>query len=166
MNQPINQIKDINKQFTKGTHLFNGILKDKFKFKYNPINDGVLKEIANKYKKGDKRPSYDDYEPDPACIPMPTDLLRHELDKDDMMMDTIIDLCDSDGIPLRWRYLCDDFDARDWVGCPIKKYEIDAIEKKRKIYERRAIKKKQEYLKRRVKAKKLHEESKKIKIKN
>ena len=181
--------QDLSKEWVKGTHLFNGVLKAKFKFPYNPHNDGVLNEIANNYKKGDKRPVFD-CEPDPALIPMPTDMLRHEIDKDEMMMDTILDLCDKDGLPLRWKYLCDDFDdvremmeaedffdvfpnsdemryfvARDWVGCPIKKHEIDSIERKRKIYEKRAFEKQLQYQKRKAKAKKLHEQSKKLNIK-
>ena len=61
MNQPKKEITDINKSYCKGTHLFNGVLKDKFKFKYNPSNDGVLDEIANKFKKGDKRKVYEDW---------------------------------------------------------------------------------------------------------
>lgn len=184
MNQPKKEITDINKSYCKGTHLFNGVLKDKFKFKYNPSNDGVLDEIANKFKKGDKRKVYEDWEPDPACIPMPTQLLRHELDRDEMLQETILELCDKDGFPLRWKYLCDDFDdvremmeaedffdvfpasedmryfvARDWVGCPIKKQEIDSIERRRKIYEKKAYQKQVEYQKRKAKAKKLQEES-------
>ena len=181
----MNQNPDLGKEYSKGTQLFNGVLKDKFKFPYNPINDGVLKEIANGFKK--KKPTIEDCEPDPSMIPLPTQMLRHELDKDLMLMDTILELCDKDGMPLRWKYLCDDFDdvremieaedffdvfpnsdemryfvARDWIGCPIKKYEIDAIEKKRKIYERRAYEKQKQYYERKKKAKKLHDQSKKM----
>ena len=180
---------DLSKEYTKGTQLFNGVLKDKFKFPYNPYNDGVLKEIANGFKKKDKPPTIDDYDPDPSMIPMPTHLLRHELDKDCMLMDTILELCDKDGMPLRWKYLVDDFDdvremieaedffdvfpasdemryfvARDWVGCPIKKHEIDQIEKRRKIYEKRAFEKQQQYRQRKAKGKKLQKESK-LKVK-
>ena len=41
---------------------------------------------------------------------MPTELLKHEIDKDIMLQDTILGLCDKDGVPLRYRYLGNDLD--------------------------------------------------------
>ena len=148
------------------THLFNGILQQKFKTPL-PDQSGALKAIA---RRGAKDSKLYDIEVDESMIPMPSVLLQHELDNDIMLQDTILSLCDKDGMPLKWKYLANDMEdvmelvqsepffeqipmcedyyyhvARDWVGCPINKYEIDSIARQRKVFEKRALKKRQEY---------------------
>ena len=58
-------------------------------------------------------------------------------------------LCEEffDKIPMSKDYSY--FVARDWIGCPINKYEIDSISRQRKIFEKRALKKVNEYNKKR-----------------
>ena len=165
------------------TTLFNGVLKDKFKF---PIVSDSQEAVADGALKDDWEPNKKEYdcEPDPSMLPMPTELLRHELDRDTVLQDTILSLMDKDGVPLRWKYLADDFDdvvnlldgedffdnmpmpdvyryhvARDWVGCPISKHELEAYEVRRKAYEKIAFDKLRELKQRRIKGKKLQEES-------
>ncbi len=150
----------------KTTALFNGALKDKFK---SPLPDqtSALRALA---RGGACDKKVYDITLDESMIPLPTELLKHELDNDVMMQDTILGLCDKDGTPLKWKYLadtmddvrellqcesffnqipmCDDFNyfvARDWMGVPVKKYEIDSIARQRKIFEKRAMKKRQDY---------------------
>jgi len=152
------------------TNLFNGVLKEKFKHPL-PNQDGAFKALARGHKKDDK--TYD-IEINQAKIPLPTELLKYELDKDDMLIDTLLNICDKNGVPFKWKYLTDDledvmeliqceeffdkipmskdysyFVARDWIGVPINKYEIDSISRQRKIFEKRAIKKVNEYNKKR-----------------
>ena len=67
------------------TNLFNGVLKEKFKHPL-PNQDGAFKALARGHKKDDK--TYD-IEINQAKIPLPTELLKYELDKDDMLIDTL-----------------------------------------------------------------------------
>ena len=154
------------------SNLFNGVLKSKFK---TPLPDqtSALKAIARNGCKDNK--TYDIDEIDETKIPMPSVLLQHELDNDEQLQDTILGLCDENGIPLKWKYLANDMDdvmeliscesffnqipmcneynyfvARDWMGVPVNKYEVDSIAKQRKIFEKRAMKKRCDY-ERRVK---------------
>lgn len=159
--------------------LFNGQLKGKFKTPVNEIDPAV---IANNLETDT---TLYDYKVEPNKVPMPLELLKHELDKDVMLQDTILGLCDKEGMPLKWKYLAHDIDdvmdllhtedffdlipmseeytyhvARDWVGCPMKKSEMDKAEYQRKIFERKAKEEILNHEKRIQKAKKLHKESK------
>ena len=97
-------------------------------------------------------------------IPLPTALLAHELDNDEMLQDTLLNLCDSSGVPFKYKYLanstddvmeimkcdefldrmpmCEEFNyyiARDYMGCPITKSEVDKNVYERCIFEKRAM---------------------------
>jgi len=153
--------------------MFNGRVKENYK---HPIDNKHCDEIV------DNRLFEVKLEPDK--IPMPTTLLKHEIDKDEVLQDTILGLCDKDGLPLRYRFLGNDLDnvieclqaeeffdnipmpdefvyftARDWLGCPISKNEMDAMTFNRKIYERRAMEEREAYKLRVEKAKKMRKES-------
>lgn len=155
------------------THLFNGRVKDNYK---HPIRNEYCNEIV------DNRLFEVKLEPDK--IPMPTELLKHEIDKDTVLQDTILGLCDKDGMPLRYKFLGNDLDnvmeclqaeeffdnipmpeeflyftARDWLGCPISKKEMDAMTFNRKIYEKRAMEEREAYKLRVEKGKKMRAES-------
>ena len=105
-----------------------------------------------------------DYTLDESKIPLPTELLAHEIDNDVVLQDTLLNLCDSEGMPFKYKYLvndcedmmeilkCDDFldkmpmsdefnyfVARDYMGCPISKREIDRSAFERRVYEKRAM---------------------------
>ena len=159
--------------------LFNGQLKGKFKTPVNMIDPRVA---ANNLETDT---TLYDYKVEPSKVPMPLELLKHELDRDEMLQDTILGLCDKEGTPLKWKYLANDIDdvmellqtedffelipmseeyayhvARDWVGCPMKKSEMDKAEYQRKIFERKAKEEVLNHEQRVQKAKKLHKESK------
>ena len=148
------------------TNLFNGHLKNKFKTKL-PNQDSALRCIARGCKNDDT--VYEETV-DETKVPLPTALLCHEMDTDLTLQDTILGLCDKDGMPLKWKYLADNmkdvmellkaedfFDqmpmtetynyyvCRDWMGVPVSKYEIDSISRQRKIFEKRAMLKRQQY---------------------
>ncbi len=155
------------------THFFNGRVKDNYK---HPIRSDYCNEtIENRLF---------EVKLEPDKIPMPTDLLKHEIDKDTVLQDTILGLCDKDGVPLRYKFLGNDLDnvmeclqaeeffdnipmpeefvyftARDWLGCPISKKEMDAMTFNRKIYEKRAMEEREAYKSRVEKGKKLRAES-------
>ena len=160
--------------------LFNGVLKEKFKHPL-PNQDGAIKAMARGNSVDDK---IREYTLEPQKIPLPTQLLKHELDRDETLQDTLLGLCDKDGCPLRLKYLCEDledvmellsceeffdnmpmsnefnyFVARDWVGAPVSKYELDAIDRQRRIFEKRAMKVNQERKKRLAKGKKMRQKS-------
>ena len=162
------------------THLFNGVLKDKWKHPL-PSQEGALRAMARGGKCDDKL--YEDTL-DVSKLPMPKDLLAYEMDKDVTVQDTVLGLCDSTGFPLSYKYLANDLDdvmdiiqteeffdhmpmlkdysyfvARDWIGYPIQKHEVDSIVRQRKIFEKRAIKKSREYRERVKKGKRLREKS-------
>lgn len=155
------------------THLFNGRRKENYK---HPIHNRNCNEIV------DNRLFEVKLEPDK--IPMPTELLKHDLDKDTVLQDTILGLCDKNGLPLRYTFLTNDLDnvmdclqgeeffdnipmpdeflyftARDWLGCPISKSEMDAMTFNRKIYEKRALEERMAYKLRVEKGKRLRAES-------
>ena len=72
------------------THLFNGILKDKFKTTL-PSQESAFKCIARRGNKDDK---IYDMVVDESKIPMPSCLIAHELDNDETLQDTLLGLCD------------------------------------------------------------------------
>lgn len=159
--------------------LFNGRLKEKFKTPIKTIDPQV---IANGMETDT---TLYDYKVEPSKVPMPLELLKQELDRDEMLQDTILSLCDKEGMPLKWKYLTNNIDdvmdllhtedffdlipmseeytyhvARDWVGCPIRKSEMDKMEYHRKVFERKAKEELLNHEKRVRKAKQLHKESK------
>jgi len=162
------------------SHLFNGVLKPKWKTPL-PSQDAALKAMARGYER-DKR-VYE--EPlNTNKIPMPLELQLHEMNKDEVLQDTILGMCDEQGFPLCYKYLANDLDdvmeviqtnsffdhmpmlkdysyfvGRDWIGYPIQKYEMDSIARQRKIFEKRAIKKSREHRERLKKGKKMQEKS-------
>ena len=154
-------------------YLFNGKVQDKYK---HPVSDRRMDDII------DNR--LFEIHLEPSKIPMPTELLKQEIDKDTVLQDTILGLCDKNGLPLRYTFLTNDLDdlmdclkgeeffehipmpddfvyftARDWLGCPISKKEMDSITFNRKIYERRAMEERMAYKLRVEKGKRLRAES-------
>jgi len=153
--------------------LFNGHIKDNFKM---PIKNVFCSEFIN-----DK---LQEINLEPSKVPMPTELLRHELDRDEKLQDTILGLCDKNGYPLKWKYLAnnledvmsllqteeffdhipmsDDFTyhvARDWCGVPLTKKEMSNTEFQRKVFERRALEERKGYEERIKKAQQMRSES-------
>ena len=151
------------------TNLFNGVLNEKFKHPL-PNQDGAIKALARNNTTETK--SYN-CEFDTSKLPLPIELLKHELDVDIQLQDTILGICDKDGVPFKLKYLCETLDdvreliqteeffnkipmtdeisyfiSRDWIGRPVSKWEVDAISRQRRIFEKRAFKKRQEYQKR------------------
>ena len=157
------------------TNLFNGALKDKFKHAL-PSQDRVIRALARNNTTDNK--TYN-CEFDTSKLPLPIELLKHELDVDTQLQDTLLGICDKDGMPFKMKYLCETLDdvreliqteeffnkmpmtdeisyfiSRDWIGRPVSKWEIDAITRQRKIFEKRAFKKRQQYYKRQEQLKK------------
>ena len=62
--------------------------------------------------------------------------------------------------------MCEEFSyfvARDWIGRPISKFELNSIERQRRIFEKRAFKKRQQY---ETRKKKMEKHKPKIQIKD
>ena len=159
--------------------LFNGQIENKFKMPYN--NDVFCSEVVN-----DK---LQEITMEPGKVPMPTELLRHEIDRDEKLQDTILGLCDKNGYPLKWKYLANNLEdvmsllqteeffdyipmsedftyhvARDWCGIPITKKEMSNTEFMRRIFEKRAMEERKAYEERIKKAQQMRAESlKKVK---
>ena len=148
------------------THLYNGVLKHKFKHAL-PNQDCAIRNLARGHKCDNNTL---EYEVDKGKMPLPLQLLKHEIDTDTQLQDTILNICDKDGLPLKFKLLCDTLDdvmevietdelfnqipmcedfsyfvARDWIGRPISKFELSSIDRQRRIFEKRAIKKRQQY---------------------
>lgn len=107
----------------------------------------------------------EDYRIDESKIPLPTELLKHELQVDTQLQDTLLSLCDSKGVPFKIKYLGNDYDsvmdflatdeflekmpmnneinhfiARDYLGIPVSKREVERSSQQRLLYEKRAMK--------------------------
>jgi hypothetical protein len=166
------------------THLYNGALMDKFKHPL-PNQNSVIRSLARGHKSDTNNL---EYEVDNSKMPLPIDLLKHEIDTDTQLQDTLLNICDKDGMPLKFKLLCDTLDdvreiieteeffnqipmceefsyfvARDWIGRPISKFELNSIERQRRIFEKRALKKRQQY---ETRKKKMEKHKPKIQIKD
>ena len=133
--------------------------KSKMKFQHPNPREAFLTAMAD----AECNEAFE-YTLDESKIPLPTELLAHELDNDEVLQDTLLNFCDSEGVPFKYKYLandcddmmeilkCDDFldkmpmseefnyfVARDYMGCPISKREIDKQAYERRVYEKRAM---------------------------
>lgn len=133
--------------------------RTKFKFQHPNPREAFLTAMADA-----ECDEAFEYTLDESKIPLPTELLAHELDNDEVLQDTLLNFCDSTGVPFKYKYLANDcedmmeilkcdefldkmpmseefnyFIARDYMGCPISKREIDKQAYERRVYEKRAM---------------------------